>query len=454
MRFSLAAKLILTSSMFVTTLLIIYSIKHSVNNTTPTPSSTITEASTTHSLPPQPIADIKIEQQSNYNNKVKPANRKGYLLNLKSTNHMISSMQDLLTKSCSFKHMSRNINIAEPLIDGNSFGFMKLLNKSKGFKIRKKTPSLFDIYDQDALDKLARKDDLTPIKSFETFLEEAPREIILVINNLQRLSSEIYLQDLIDKTFSPHGFYIKRVARFIPSVMGAISMEEFKNRIYESDQPEDVTVMFDELGSMKGYDTIDPTCAKYQFISDPEYLKPSPLISQYTQQYTEMNLEKRYISIMFRTQHILDSVNGEKQKEDRIKEYIDTTIKKLNQLKAEYNIQSVFVAMDIGQHGSTDKSNLSKSDSANRIKQHIKNLIPTVYDDKITFHEWEQGFNDITSSASPNLTAMMQKDIASKGECLILVGGGAFQTHALELYHARTESDRCVIRLGSDPTVL
>ncbi len=231
--------------------------------------------------------------------------------------------------------------------------------------------------------------------------------------------------------------------------MNSLSLEEFKNRIYESDRPEDVTVMFDELGRLEGYDANDPACANALFFSDPEYLKPSLLISKYTQQYTEKHLERRYISIMFRTQHILNSVHGEKQKADKIEQCIETTINKLNALKTEHNIHSVFVAMDTGQHGSLDSSNLSKSDSANRIKQQIKNLIPTVYDDKMSFQEWEESFDKITNSAPPALTAMMQKDIATQGECLILVGGGAFQTRALELYNARTESNRCVITLWS-----
>ena len=70
---------------------------------------------------------------------------------------------------------------------------------------------------------------------------------------------------------------------------------------------------------------------------------------------------------------------------------------------------------------------------------------------RFPFTDWENSFENVTRLVPSGYTAMLQKDIATSGDCLILVGGGSFQGHAEAMYkNKRGEKEHCLIKLNRE----
>ena len=56
----------------------------------------------------------------------------------------------------------------------------------------------------------------------------------------------------------------------------------------------------------------------------------------------------------------------------------------------------------------------------------------------MTYEEWEGSFEEVVglrgSAGTAGFVAMLQKEIAHRGRCIVQAGGGTFQASALNLY--------------------
>lgn len=81
------------------------------------------------------------------------------------------------------------------------------------------------------------------------------------------------------------------------------------------------------------------------------------------------------------------------------------------------------------------------------LTEEAKLLIMDLYSNKLTFEEWEESFNKATGGVKNNgYIAALQRTLASRAKCLVLVGGGSFQELALKDYlknHPNKE-DHCI----------
>ena len=109
-------------------------------------------------------------------------------------------------------------------------------------------------------------------------------------------------------------------------------------------------------------------------------------------------------------------------------------------LSTNHGLSKTFLAMDVGKYGST-------SIGADKTLKQGQTLFKSLYEEKWTFEEWERMFSNISSSDNPAYVANLQRTIASKATCLILIGGGSFQEQAeqwhREYFHSG-QSEQCV----------
>ncbi len=404
----------------------------------------------TSDLPPHRDSTKQEEQRKNS----KTARNKGYVLILKGKQQITSGVIALLSQSCLFRNINKNIDMVVPYIDTSLLGFSPLLNKNAPLKKSASQLSLFDTYDRKELEAIFAAEDLAHLADFSTFLKKAPRDIILVINSFSPTKTEHPTLEEINKVFQPQGFQVIKVVRLNFQNTGRLSLNDFKEKIYENSDPVNVTVMIDNFGPVLDisrppdslYESIDTPCMS-RFNKYLAHFTPSPLIKKYTQAYIKKHLNQPYISVMFRTQHMINPYDSTEKQKAIINRCITDTLTQLNTLKNKHNINSVFVSLDIGRHGSIDQSNKSGSKTAVNIRKNVKSLIPSAYNDETTFEEWENSFDAVTGPAPSGFTAILQKNIAISGECLILAGGGSFQEQAINLYTSKKESNDCIIPL-------
>ena len=68
----------------------------------------------------------------------------------------------------------------------------------------------------------------------------------------------------------------------------------------------------------------------------------------------------------------------------------------------------------------------------------------------MTLRNWEETFTAVSSSSVPGYVAFLQKSVAANGRCLILIGFGSFQRHALQMYmKLHRKQDYCYLKTDS-----
>lgn len=152
------------------------------------------------------------------------------------------------------------------------------------------------------------------------------------------------------------------------------------------------------------------------------------------------------LSIMIRLEHVL--LLAQKNRK-RTVSYCLQQVKGLNKkLQRGKSKRIPMVTADIGFYGSNSfgwaiKDKL-KLDAATA---QVKNMIPALLDHRLNFDRWEKSFvktaNGVTNQG---YIAALQRVIASRADCLVLVGGGVFQELALRDYlrlHT-SKAKRCV----------
>ena len=71
-----------------------------------------------------------------------------------------------------------------------------------------------------------------------------------------------------------------------------------------------------------------------------------------------------------------------------------------------------------------------------------------IFDETITLEDYENSFEDVTGTQNGGYVSTLQKTLACRGHCLLMIGGGLFQQHALWWYNQNyVGSETCVITL-------
>ena len=159
---------------------------------------------------------------------------------------------------------------------------------------------------------------------------------------------------------------------------------------------------------------------------------PSKKVLRDAQKYIETFLKtKEYVSIFVRMEKAL------KSKEANVTYCLYETLQQWRKIVSATGLNSTFLSTDVGRLGS-DSYKPKDEDS-------FSEFFNTLLGNQLTIKEWEATFETISSSSRSGYIAMLQKAIASGAKCVLFVGGGSFQRHALRLYRKRhADQDWCV----------
>ncbi len=149
------------------------------------------------------------------------------------------------------------------------------------------------------------------------------------------------------------------------------------------------------------------------------------------------------VAAMLRSEHVLLSVNRTSWNRS-LQTCLSYGSSLLSFLQSKTGTRETFLTADIGSYGSNNwKALLESHDDKHIIIQRIKGTIVHWYNYTVTFKEWEDSFTNITGGlADRGYIATLQRTIASRADCLVLLGGGNFLRLALHDYLNRHPESR------------
>ena len=327
---------------------------------------------------------------------------------------------------------------------------------------------LSDLFDIEQFNKEAKDRHLPQLMPRRQFIKNAPKNIILVWvvqeDTSKEADSEVIWPEYTNvygkcldiqtadrqwqeyaKPFSVGDYCIVKVvkANYIKKRAEIFAPEDAKPIIYGHWSPEEVTLIFTlwkgnyrpVLGSH--ITRTDKDCFS---TSSGEYFIPNQRLLNHAQMYEQQYLKgKNTLAIMFRLERMIQFLDKSHNKSLSVAKCLEKVIKINKEIQGEHAsyLGTPFVTIDIGEFGSNNWVNAS-----NHFKQNVTYLqrkaeetISTISQTKWNIKNWEETFKHIPGVVNnPAYIAALQRVLASRADCLVLVGGGHFQSIALKDY--------------------
>ena len=70
-----------------------------------------------------------------------------------------------------------------------------------------------------------------------------------------------------------------------------------------------------------------------------------------------------------------------------------------------------------------------------------------VYNGRLSYDKWEESFVTATGSTDRGYIAALQSAVASRADCLVLIGGGHFQVMTHQKYMSYGHAHECVYKM-------
>ena len=366
----------------------------------------------------------------------------GYILELDTSDQLTSGAANLLCLQCLARQIDPKVMLVEPFIVNSTYGAVLLGNQD--LLARENNVRLRDIYDIDEWRKFTQQHQYAELASWEDFLEEAPRDVILVQHQWLKCSDVTSLKKRFSSFFRLFQFQVVRYVCLRFRQSGVLTLEQFKERVYGNFSASTVTVIFDRFCGIGDYihkftTSLKGTpCSKDKmssFVVDT--LIPSQRAIQDATTYVQQYLGGRhdYISLMFRLERPMITF-GHANYQQAIKKCLEQVLNEWKLMKGKSGLNSTFFTLDANKFGSLGYYRKHRDILAGTTPL-VKKFVQTLYGNETFFPQWENSFEEVTglnSGGVKGYVAILQKVVAAQGRCIIFVGGGSFQQSAFVLY--------------------
>ena len=172
-------------------------------------------------------------------------------------------------------------------------------------------------------------------------------------------------------------------------------------------------------------------------------------VSRYTERFLH---SQRYIAVMIRSEKVVLSTRGRVDSVVKLEQCIEKTLNVVHRIQKSQNIskEDTLLTVDVGKFGTVAKKWLSlylNNTSRNKALEAVKNIVPAVCGDKLSFSDWESSFTQTSQSMNIGYIGALQRELASQADCLVLMGGGNFQQMAYQGYlenHKHNNNSHCI----------
>ncbi len=323
--------------------------------------------------------------------------------------------------------------------------------------------TLSDVYDEDEWSRYGTEREYAPLVKWTYFLKNASRNLILL--------DRVCIEDEKSCMSCPNSFYSSDVFSTAANIFAKqnnlkiirkscyhwkrlYDLDEFFTLAYGSHKPEESILLINHFGGIqvKGdqfrIQINDTTCSRnYDMMQTSS--KISEKTSDYLKKYLPDTNNRGYISVMIRMQYVAIRLNERRGKDilHAVQTCLNNTLEVVFRLQSSSKLSGVFLATDMGKYGANyfrDKQT-DLGVSIGNLDGIMKKFYQYLFDDKCIAETnlTARIENMMYPVFSSSYAALLEQNIASYGECLILVGDGEFQRNALKL-HQRNGYD-CVV---------
>ena len=358
------------------------------------------------------------------------------------------------------------IHVVEPFVtDGTHLGVPTPVNQNPHEVL--KFSDIFDI----SLWQRSVSNGSFPVNivSWEAFLSSGARNVVAIQivypyhyyctenRKTDNVCSNVRMQRLFSQHLAPNNFtLLKSICINFRDLDDILTIEQFSELILDN-IPESfpITVMFDEWRGLGENSCIarvsGGNCSVYNksFIGVTlDLMTPSSRIKSAAQKYIDRYLhrQKVYAAIMIRWEKILlydfysyhnasQHYSGSRCLKG-IRKYVKDIFKKRH-------IKVSFLTTDIGKYGSStfDLYNSTRV-STSILTDYTEKLLRILYWKSLHLSKYEQRFEEVSGSENPAFISQLQKAIAARARCLLLVGWGSFHRNTLDMYKANHKGQK------------
>ncbi len=429
------------------------------------PCGNTTEQRNSKSIQPQ-IPGAKSERNADEEDRQKrnsTSESQGYIVALRHYEQQTQGLRNFLQLQCLAN--SYGMRTVEPFMDRSSpsVPLEKMLKAETKFKV------LGDLVDIDLWNIEVRSTfGYQPMSTWDEFLKFAPRNVVLGCMQHQNPPNlhvpqpgSDYKIGCRDECFSRHkvglryleqyGFVVVRqaCANFY-NFAGAVTTDSLLENLLGRHKREQVTIILNEFRGFFGLYRLQvlSNCGMiHNRITVP--VLPSAKTMKDSQKYiTQHFQDKPYIAILIRVERLVLHLHW------NVTDCAAQIISVLDRLHSKQSLpRKYFLAMDVGMYGSLGSVQ-------HHLLLHGKNLFKSIYKDTWSFNEWEKSFDNFTKSPvsredagvservvnEAGYIANLQRTVAAKSACLVMVAGGGFQSQARDYYKTfhPNQKDQCI----------
>lgn len=369
---------------------------------------------------------------------------RGAVLAINYYEQLTMASRNLFQLQCWAKKL--NLNVVQPIAK-DSFLRTPLDNKLQDSLLK-----FEDLYNLTEWKVLTDKYSLAPLLEWKTFLATAPRSVILVTYNYpsvpvlkaRQRAGEPVLHPPEGNRFTSgcdskwptaselkfleeHNFKVVHRVCFNFYHGDELSLEMFNSHILGEYSSSDITIIMDMwrgLGS--GQRVLIKDLCYGDIYPIQELISPSQRVVDDAEAYINTHLGGGpFMAVMGRLEMSLLTIHA---KESVVPYCLKETLTRLVQFKQATGLSHTFLSIDIGKYGSKKWRGPVDPD----IIHELQTFVHGVYGGTTSISEWEGTFEAYSRDAG--YVGLLQKDIVTRARCVLFVGGGAFQRHALYLY--------------------
>ena len=363
----------------------------------------------------------------------------GYVLAQRYADQLTGGAVNVANLMCLATQLGR-VRVVEPFLINSRFGLPAGQNWTS-------EPKFTNLYDATKWKEYGSGRNYSQLVPYETFLEDAPRKVIIVQYSRSHLCDENKV--VLKKAHyycKSNGFEVVRNVCVTYGSEGILTTAAFKNQVYGELKPKNVVVLFISYGGIqsKPLTKVKEThrlfvkcnkCSRHEHAM--EDIEPSSSVYSDAETYIAkyLNGSPSYITVMIRVEYLM---NKNKCFEvNCLRTCLKDAVSNLRDVKKRTGLNTVFLAIDVGTFGSDI---LIRPEKKVIVTEPVEELLKEVFDNTTSLHRWEETFATVGfgRTRSSGYIAMMQKVIAAKGDVLMLVGsreGSSFQRTCRTLYH-------------------
>ena len=377
--------------------------------------------------------------------------RRGYVLELNTTDQLTGGGMNVMTLQCLAGKLGADHSVVavEPFVINATFGAL-LLGDNDAFA-RANSIRMSDVYDLEQWHAYTDQKHYPRLATWEDFVLNAPRDLILVENQWWQECNLEARENEFRPFFDAHSFKVVRKVCSHFKHSGELTLEQYTQAIYGNYTTDSVTVIITRFPGINNLDrelqaastTVSGTgCDKWVHIyKELEQIRPSKQIIHTADRYIDNYLggEDSYITVMVRLEFAaaVQTKTGETNNPIVVNVCLNKLITAMKRLKKRSKGKQFdsFLTLDTGKYGSDV---MARRENAAETHLTIRNFFLHVQHSNMTYEEWEGSFEEVLglrgSAGTAGFVAMLQKEIARRGRCILQAGGGTFQDSALKLY--------------------